>query len=133
MDTYPICDSPFRGRRGTGLFRYRNIAEITVLMCEEKLYPLWFSCRRKSYPVLCEHFFVLRANNSMFSADGRLGLESKILNHFKGLINSLVKKKENNNKYFFFPAHFCTFLDSQTLKIIKKKQSEINLKDTTNV
>ena len=49
-------------------------------------------------PVLCEHFFVLRANNSMFSADGSLALESKILNHFKGLINSLVKKKENNNK-----------------------------------
>ena len=98
MNTYPICDFPLRGRRGTGLFRYRNRTEITVLMCEEKLYPLWFSCRRKSYPVLCEHFFVLRANNSMFSADGSLALESKILNHFKGLINSLVKKKENNNK-----------------------------------
>ena len=30
--------------------RYRNRAKITVLMCENKPYPLWFSCRRK-----CEH------------------------------------------------------------------------------
>ena len=29
--------------------------EITVLMCEQSRYPVWFSCRRKSYPVLCEH------------------------------------------------------------------------------
>ena len=39
-------------------------------------------------------FFVLRANNSMFSADGSQALESKILKHFKGLINSHVKKKK---------------------------------------
>ena len=29
----------------------RNRTEITVLMCKQKLSPLWFSCRRKSYPV----------------------------------------------------------------------------------
>ena len=30
--------------------RYRSRAKITVLMCEKKPYPLWFSYRRK-----CEH------------------------------------------------------------------------------
>ena len=29
--------------------------QITVLMCEQKPYPEWFLCRRKSYPVLCKH------------------------------------------------------------------------------
>ena len=24
-------------------------------MCEQKPYPVWFSCRRKTYPVECEH------------------------------------------------------------------------------
>ena len=36
----------FRDRRGTASLCYRNRAENTVLM---------FSCRRKSYPLLCEH------------------------------------------------------------------------------
>ena len=28
--------------------RYGNRAKLTLLMCEEKPYPVWFSCRRKS-------------------------------------------------------------------------------------
>ena len=36
-----------RVRRGTASLRYRNRAKIIVLMCEEKPYPVWFSCRRK--------------------------------------------------------------------------------------
>ena len=35
--------------------RYRNRSEITVRMTEQKPYPVWFSCLRKSYPVLCRH------------------------------------------------------------------------------
>ena len=35
--------------------RYRNRAQITVLMCEQKPYPVWFSCMRKTYLVECEH------------------------------------------------------------------------------
>ena len=31
--------------------RCRNRAEITVLICEQKHYLVWFSCRRKSHPV----------------------------------------------------------------------------------
>ena len=35
--------------------RYRNRAEITVLMSEQKPYTVWFPRRRKSYPLFCEH------------------------------------------------------------------------------
>ena len=46
----------FRDRRGAASPPYRNhYAEIMVLMCEQKPHPVWFSCRRKSYPVQCEH------------------------------------------------------------------------------
>ena len=45
----------FRDRRGAASLRYRNRAEIIVLMCEPKLYLVWLSCRRKSNPVRCKH------------------------------------------------------------------------------
>ena len=41
----------FRDRRGAASLRYRNRAKITVVMCEQKPYPVWFSCMRKSYSV----------------------------------------------------------------------------------
>ena len=44
---------------------YRNRAEITVLMCEQEPCPVWFSCRRKSYPVWLEHW-VCRREPSLF-------------------------------------------------------------------
>ena len=51
----PVCHVTlqFRDRSGacTVFFRDRNRAEITVLMCEQKPYQVWFSCRRKSSPV----------------------------------------------------------------------------------
>ena len=34
---------------------HRNHAEITILMCEQKPYPVQFSCRRKSYLLWCEY------------------------------------------------------------------------------
>jgi len=37
--------------RGADSLRYRNRAEITVLMCEQNPYLVWFSCWRKSYLV----------------------------------------------------------------------------------
>ena len=40
---------------GVASFRYRNRAEIAILMCEQKPYLIWFSRRRKSYTVLFEH------------------------------------------------------------------------------
>ena len=55
VSTCPICDSPLRDRRGTTLLRYRNRSEITVLMCKQKPYPVWFWCRRKSHSLQCEH------------------------------------------------------------------------------
>ena len=42
----------FLYRRGAASLRYRNRAEVTVLMCQPKHYPVWFSCRRDRYPIL---------------------------------------------------------------------------------
>ena len=41
----------FRDPRGAASPCYRNRAEITVLVCEQKPCPLWFSRRRKGYPI----------------------------------------------------------------------------------
>ena len=48
--TYPISDAPLLRsvERGAASLRYRNRAEITALLCEQKHYPVWFSCWRKS-------------------------------------------------------------------------------------
>ena len=40
---------------GAASLRYRNRAEIFVLICEQKPYPLRFSIRRKTYPVKGEN------------------------------------------------------------------------------
>ena len=61
VNTYRICDFPFRDRCVAAYLRFRNRAEITVLMCEQKPYPVWFPCRRKSYPVECEHSLRMRS------------------------------------------------------------------------
>ena len=45
----------FKRSARRSLARYRNRAEISVLICEQKPYPLWFLCWRKSYSVLCKH------------------------------------------------------------------------------
>ena len=48
--SYPIC------RRSTfEIDRAQLCAEIPVGVCKRKPYPVWFSYRRKRYPVLCEH------------------------------------------------------------------------------
>ena len=51
--TCPICHATSRPARRSSL-RHRNRAEITVLVCEQKTYPVWLSWRRKSNPVWCE-------------------------------------------------------------------------------
>ena len=43
--------------------------ENTVLMCEQSLYPVWFSRLRKSYPLQCEHNLI-EMSFSMFHALG---------------------------------------------------------------
>ena len=40
-----------RDRRDAASLRCRNRSEIIVLMCEQKPYQVWFSCRRKLCPV----------------------------------------------------------------------------------
>ena len=64
MNTYPIYDyRHFRDRLGTASLRYKNRAKITVLMCELKPYPIWFWCRRKSFPVECERNLRIQRRN----------------------------------------------------------------------
>ena len=48
--TEPIryVTSHFRDRRGPASICHRNRAEIISFMCEQKPYPVWFSCRHKS-------------------------------------------------------------------------------------
>ena len=41
-------------RPGTVSLRYRNRDEITVLMCKQKPYQVWFLRRRKSFLVQCD-------------------------------------------------------------------------------
>ena len=46
-----------------GTTQLRSVTEIApkspVLMCEQKFYPVWFTCRRKSYPYLPLCYFHL--------------------------------------------------------------------------
>ena len=58
MNTYPIqlCDSPPQRSGCMAQLRFVIAPKSpSVLICEQKPYPVRFSCRRKSYPVECEH------------------------------------------------------------------------------
>ena len=39
---YPICDTPLRDRRGAPSLHHRNRGPTIVLVCKQKLYPVWF-------------------------------------------------------------------------------------------
>ena len=67
----------FGDRRGAASLRYRNRAENTILMCEQKPDPVRFSCRRKSYPLLCEHRVVCCIQ------PGEWSLELSLLLHYE--------------------------------------------------
>ena len=56
----------FRDRRDAASLRYRNRATTTVLVCEQKPSPVWFSWRRKSCPVLREQRPKPEENISVF-------------------------------------------------------------------
>ena len=47
-ETYPIWTIHSHHRRGAASPRYRNRAKITVVMCQQKPYPVRFSFPRKS-------------------------------------------------------------------------------------
>ena len=60
-ETYPICDDPLSTpaqRSFAPLQKWRR-NKTTVLMCEQKPYPLWFSSRRTSYPIYCRYSLTL--------------------------------------------------------------------------
>ena len=47
-----VCDASLSRWVRAASLRYRNRAEIIVLMCKQKTYTVWFSCRRESYPAV---------------------------------------------------------------------------------
>ena len=53
--TVPILYMTLRCRvqRDAASVRYKNSAKITVRRCEQKPHPVWFTCPRSIYPVLC--------------------------------------------------------------------------------
>ena len=55
VNTIRYVTLQFRDPRGADSLSQRNRVEITVLLCEQSPYPVWFSCRRKSFPVYCKH------------------------------------------------------------------------------
>ena len=55
VNTIRYVTLQFRDPRGADSLSQRNRVEITVLMCEQNPCPVWFSCRRKSHLVYCEH------------------------------------------------------------------------------
>ena len=69
-DTEPIRYATLHFRDLRRAASLRNRAEITVLMYEQRLYPVEFSCRRKSHAVYCEHNLKLISPSS--SITGRL-------------------------------------------------------------
>ena len=69
-DTEPIRYATLHFRDLRRAASLRNRAEITVPMCEQQLYPVEFSWRRKSHTVYCEHNLKLISPSS--SITGRL-------------------------------------------------------------
>ena len=59
----------------------KNCTEITVFMCQQKPYPVWFSCLRKSYPEVYEHSL---KRNSAVSDSPRRSLLYPITNGMSG-------------------------------------------------
>ena len=58
VNTNPKCDTPLKTEIGATQLcsvTANRAVEITVLLREQKPYPVLFSCRRKSYPVQYEH------------------------------------------------------------------------------
>ena len=61
VHTAPKCDIKpiryvtlrLRDRLGAASLRHRSLTATTVLLCEQKPYPVWFSWRRKLCPVQC--------------------------------------------------------------------------------
>ena len=75
-----------RDWRGAASLRYRNRAEITVLMCEQKPYPVWFSCRRcKCYPVKCEQSLSLVTVN-------RLDVKNNLISMCNQMVTSEIRE-----------------------------------------
>ena len=74
-----------RDRRGAASRRCRNRAEITVLLCKQKLSPVWLSCRRKA--IRYRAF-----SRARFHSRGQY-----LLGKFIGTKESVCRRKEFNS------------------------------------
>ena len=66
--TYPMT-LHFINRRAKASLRHRNRAATTVLVCEQKPYPVWCSWWRERYSVYCEHNLVPRSPETKGKGD----------------------------------------------------------------
>ena len=59
--TFATVRIPVRAKcaRGSASLYHRNRAELTVLVCEQKLYPVRFLCLHKSHAVECEQLALI--------------------------------------------------------------------------
>ena len=73
----------FQDERSAALLRHRNRAETTVPLCEQMPYPVWFSCRCKSYQV--QRLKKVVSNNPGV-ADFATGLMNPVLNLPDGIM-----------------------------------------------
>ena len=66
--TYPMT-LHFINRRAAASLRHRNRSAATVLVCEQKPYPVRFSWWRERYSVYCEHNLVPRSTEAKEKGD----------------------------------------------------------------
>ena len=80
-----ICDSPRSRSRGAASRRCRNRSEITVLLCKQRLSPVWLSCRRKA-------IWYRAFSRARFHSRGQY-----LLGKFIGTKESVCRRKEFNS------------------------------------
>ena len=68
VHTYPMT-LHFMNRRAAASLRHRNRAATTVLVCEQKPYPVRLSWWRERYSVYCEHNLVPRSPDAKGKGD----------------------------------------------------------------
>ena len=113
---------------GAVSLRCRNRAEIFVLMCEQKPYPLWFSIPRKTYPVKGENSLnltlptIMLPNTSSSSDD--ITTRPWVREIITGSSNDTKKKKADPFIYLFQESFSVIFIE-----VVNVKRTRTNGKD----
>ena len=105
--------------------RYRNRAEIFVLICEQKPYPLWFSIPRKTYPVKGENSLnltlptIMLPNTSSSSDD--ITTRPWVREIITSSSNDIKKKKADPFIYLFQESSRVFFIGDVSVKCTRPK------------